>query len=150
MTELTTKNYSLDDGTLELQADKMVIDDKAKRRNLLQKIAMGCGIIYSGSVVGTGWNEGNEAYMFFGIALLVTWLVLLVLSFFHPRITAREILYADIDRVVCKTIWGSTTKRVSILLKNKKIRTLLLSNKSDQLTEFLEELEKRGGEMDEK
>ena len=144
---MEVKYFTLQDGSLELDSDKLKFTDKFKRNRTWQIISFVCGVSYAMSCIVRNFKEHDKSLLWFGLILLPVWLII---GYNLTKVTTQsDVQFSNISEIILRTL---LTGKISakIILKSKKVRPFVLETENGQDLEFINLMKNRNIPVTEK
>ena len=136
---MKTEYFILKDGTLEVEDDKLIIDDKAKRTHYTQILLAVCVLISSTLAIFRSYREENTFEFSYYIIIVLVLIFTLVYRTLRDNIDTI-IPLKNISKIELKKSWFGKSRTGRIVLLNKKVRTFTIDDEeivNDDLVEKL-------------
>jgi hypothetical protein len=137
------KYFSLQDGSMELHNDRIVLDDEAVKR-YWNGIIMRSFLLFNGLVyLFRGWKQEDEILVYLGALHVVA--VGLSMLFQYKEIVrpAKEILLQDIVQVSLHYYKWQNRHDLLLQLKNGRVRRVQFSTEDNQVEVLRKQFEER-------
>lgn len=138
---MKNEHYILENGVLEIQEQTLIVDDVEKKQWKTELLWVSFFLLLGGAKLWDGIKKDDYFKMFLGIAMLVLGAFSLWVN--RVRITTQaEIPLTDIVKIEINTKKPDKWIYGRILLKNKKVRIILINEEFDK-ARFIEDLRPR-------
>lgn len=138
---MKNEHYILENGVLEIQEQTLIVDDVEKKQWKTELLFVGFFLLLGSAKLWEGIKKDDYFKMFLGVAMLG--LAAFSLWVNRVRITTQaEIPLTDIVKIEINTKKPGKWIYGRILLKNKKVRIILLNEEFDK-ARFIEDLRLR-------
>ena len=136
---MKTEYFILKDGTLEVEDDKLIINDKAKMLRYTQIFMAVCWLIVSALRISKYYKEKDSFELSFYVIIALVWIFIFVFQIIRNN-SDTVIPLQNISKIELKKSWFGKSRTGRIVLLNKKVRTFTIDDEeivNDDLVEKL-------------
>ena len=136
---MKTEYFILKDGTLEVEDDKLIINDKAKMLRYTQIFMAVCWLIVSALRISKYYKEKDSFELSFYVIIALVWIFIFVFQIIRNN-SDTVIPLQNISKIELKKSWFGKSRTGRIVLLNKKVRTFTIDDQeivNDDLVEKL-------------